>query len=68
MDVYNPASPPQAFDLLSGLRSCAFKYLNADGQWQTVWPAQKVELLPRAVELSITEADGTSVRRVMRVQ
>lgn len=67
-DVYNPASPPMEFALLDGLRACAFKYLNAEGQWQTVWQAQRVILLPRAVELSITEADGTSIRRVLRVQ
>ena len=67
-DVYNPASSSKELALLRGLRSCAFKYLNADGQWQTAWPVQKVNLLPRAVELSITEADGTAVRRVMRVQ
>jgi general secretion pathway protein J len=67
-DVNIPANPPQEFALLGGLRSCAFKYLNAGGQWQTVWQAQTVSPLPRAVELSITEADGTSIRRVLRVQ
>jgi type II secretion system protein J len=67
-DVYNPANPPQEFTLLGGLRSCAFKYLNAEGQWLTAWQAQGASLLPRAVELSITEADGTTIRRVVRVQ
>jgi len=69
-DVNNPANPPQEFALIEGLRTCAFKYLNAGGQWQTVWQAQAqaVNLLPRAVELNITEADGTPIRRVVRVQ
>jgi general secretion pathway protein J len=67
-DVYNPANPPNEFRLLGGLRSCAFKYLDAEGQWQNAWQAQGASLLPRAVELSITEADGVSIRRVLRVQ
>jgi type II secretion system protein J len=67
-DVNNPANPPKEFTLLSGLRSCAFKYLDAAAQWQAVWQAQTVSPLPRAVELSITDADGTSMRRVVRVQ
>jgi len=67
-DVNNPANPPKEFALLDGLRACAFKYLNAGGQWQTIWQAQTASLLPRAVELSITEADGTPIRRVVRVQ
>jgi len=67
-DANNPASPPKEFALLGGLRACAFKYLNAGGQWLTGWQAHTGSLLPRAVELSITEADGTPIRRVVRVQ
>jgi len=67
-DANNPANPPKEFALLGGLRACAFKYLNAGGQWLTGWQAQAGSLLPRAVELVITEADGTPIRRVMAVQ
>lgn len=67
-DVNNPLDTPQEFVLLEGLRACAFKYLNAAGQWQTGWQARTGSLLPRAVELTITEADGTPIRRVMAVQ
>lgn len=67
-DVNSPANAPQEIPLLGGLRSCAFKYLNAGGQWLTGWQGQTGALLPRAVELSIAVADGTPVRRVMGVQ
>ena len=67
-DVNNPANPPKEFTLLGGLRSCAFKYLNAGGQWLSAWHVQTGSLLPRAVELVIAEADGTPIRRVVAVQ
>ena len=67
-DVNNSADTPKEFTLLSGLRSCAFKYLNAGGQWLTGWQPQTGSLLPRAVELAIAEADGTPIRRVVAVQ
>lgn len=67
-DVNNPASTPKEFTLLSGLRSCAFKYLDAGGQWLAVWQAKTGNPFPRAVELTIAEADGTPIRRVLGVQ
>jgi hypothetical protein len=54
--------------LLGGLRACAFKYLSAKGQWLTGWQSQTEGLFPRAVELSIADADGTPIRRVIGVQ
>ncbi len=67
-DVNNPADTPKEFTLLGGLRSCAFKYLNPEGQWLTEWQAQTGSPLPRAVELNIAVADGTPIRRVVAVQ
>jgi general secretion pathway protein J len=67
-DINNPGNTPQEFTLLNGLRSCAFKYLDAGGQWLTVWRAQTGNPFPRAVELTIAEADGTPIRRVLGVQ
>jgi general secretion pathway protein J len=67
-DINNPANTPKEFTLLNGLRSCAFKYLDAGGQWLTGWQAQTANPFPRAVELTIAEADGTPIRRVVGVQ
>lgn len=67
-DVNNPAMTPQEITLLGGLRSCAFKYLSAKGLWLTGWQSQTEGLFPRAVELSIADADGTPIRRVIGVQ
>lgn len=67
-DENNPADLPKESTLLSGLRSCTFKYLNADGQWLSGWQPQPNNLVPRAVELNISDADGTPIRRVMGMQ
>ncbi len=67
-DINNPANAPTEVTLLNGLRSCTFKYLGAGGQWLTGWPAQTRNPFPRAVELTIAEADGTPIRRVVGVQ
>ncbi len=67
-DANNPLAAPQEFTLLDGLRACAFKYLNAGGQWLNVWQAQTGNPLPRAVELTIADAEGTPIRRVLAVQ
>ena len=67
-DINNPAGPPQEFTLLSGLRACALRYMDAEGQWLNGWQAQSGPAFPRAVELTIIEADGTPIRRVMGVQ
>jgi general secretion pathway protein J len=67
-DMNDPAGAPKEFTLLSGLRSCAFRYLNAEGQWLSGWHAEAAGMFPRAVELAIAEADGTPIRRVLGVQ
>ncbi len=67
-DVNNPFDTPQESPLVDGLGSCEFKYMNTGGQWLSVWQAQTGSLLPRAVELNLTESDGTPIRRVFAVQ
>lgn len=67
-DPDNLADAPRESTLLEGLRSCAFRYLDRDGLWRAVWQSQVAQPLPRAVELSLGEADGTLIRRVLRVQ
>ncbi len=67
-DVDNPMLAPRQSVLLDGLSSCAFRYLDAHRQWLPGWQPQAVNPFPSAVELSIGAADGTPIRRVLRVQ
>jgi general secretion pathway protein J len=67
-DINNPFDTPQESILVDGLGSCTFKYMSSGGQWLSVWQAQTGSLLPRAVELNVTESDGTPIRRVFAVQ
>lgn len=67
-DVNNPFDTPQEATLVDGLGSCTFKYMGTGGQWLSVWQAQTGSLLPLAVELNVTESDGTPIRRVFAVQ
>jgi len=67
-DVNNPADTPTEITLLKGLRSCMFKYLSPAGQWLSGWQPQIGIPFPRAVELTIAEADGTPIRRVVGMQ
>jgi general secretion pathway protein J len=67
-DANDPAGVPRDSTLLGGLRSCAFRFLDPNGQWLTGWPASTAHPLPRAIELDIAEANGTPLQRVMRVQ
>ncbi|MGA7179380.1 MAG: type II secretion system minor pseudopilin GspJ [Thiobacillaceae bacterium] len=68
-DVNNPVDTPKETALLGGLRSCAFKYLSAGGQqWLAAWLPQTGISFPPAIELTVIEADGTPIRRVVGVQ
>jgi general secretion pathway protein J len=62
------SATPKRFSLLAGLQACVFKYLNVNGQWLNVWLPQLQYPFPRAVEIDITTADGTPIRRIMGVQ
>ena len=67
-DINNPADPPKETTMLAGLGACAFKYLSVKGEWLSVWQSQTTRPFPSAVELSIAQADGTPIRRVIGVQ
>jgi general secretion pathway protein J len=67
-DADNPLLGPIKITLLEGLSACAFQYMNELGQWLPTWQPQTGKPFPRAVELSIATADGTPIRRVLRVQ
>ncbi len=66
--VADTTQAAKEYGLLQGLRSCAFKYLNKEGQWLPAWLPRVTQPLPRAVELDLVEGDGTELRRVWRVQ
>jgi general secretion pathway protein J len=67
-DVNRPTDAPKEFTLLKGLHSCAFQYMDPHGQWLAMWQPQAAIPFPRAVELTLTEADGAPIRRVVAVQ
>jgi len=67
-DVNDPVAAPKEFVLLDGLRACAFRYLGAGQQWFAAWQDPTGGQLPRAVELTVGEVDGTSIRRVLALQ
>jgi len=67
-DADNPLLAAKPATLLEGLGNCAFRYLDEHGQWLPGWLPQAGKPFPLAVELSLTTADGTPLRRVMRVQ
>lgn len=67
-EVDEVALAPKRSALLEGLSACAFRYLDIAGQWLPAWPPPPSQPLPRAVELTLVETDGTALRRVWRVQ
>lgn len=64
------------YPLLEQVRRLEFRYLDADGQWQSSWPVaaernkiapmqpRQTNVLPRAVELQLELTDGRQLRRV----
>lgn len=64
-----PSEPPLRAPILVGLKSAAFRCMDKQGAWQTLWPANAADTgLPRAVEMIVELASGERIRRVMQVQ
>ncbi|MBI3523655.1 MAG: type II secretion system minor pseudopilin GspJ [Betaproteobacteria bacterium] len=60
-----PSSQPEVYVLLEDVSSLNFRYLDASGQWQDVWPvAGSVEALPRAVAVEMDLGNGVKLHRV----
>ena len=60
-----PNSRPEVYTLLEGVSALRFRYLDAAGAWQEIWPVNgDKEPLPRAVEVNLTLRDGTELHRV----
>lgn len=67
-DTANTVEAPREFVLVANLQTCAFRYMDAAGQWLATWTPSAALPLPRAVELNIVESGGTPLRRLWRVQ
>ena len=59
-----PGSLPQAYPLLEHVSDFRVRHLDAAGNWQERWPISEQEVLPRAVAIEITLAEGAILKRV----
>ncbi|GLK88430.1 type II secretion system protein J [Pseudomonas turukhanskensis] len=66
-------SQPQVQAVLDGVTSFSLRYLDRQGQWQTTWPgtdgteSERLEQLPRAVELVLEHRRYGQLRRLLRL-
>lgn len=66
-------SQPQVQAVLEGVTAFTLRYMDRDGQWQTTWPPsegserERLEQLPRAVELVLEHRRYGAIRRVLRL-
>lgn len=60
-----PSSTADIHPLLKGVKTLRFRYLDAAGNWNDVWPStDKQQVLPRALAVELTLNDGTAMHRV----
>lgn len=59
-----PGSLPRVYPLLENVSALKIRHLDAAGNWQDRWPISDQEVLPRAVTIEITLAEGATLRRV----
>lgn len=65
LDMPLPSAPKTEVLVLDGIRDVRWRFLDADSVWLDRWPiSNEQDSLPRAVELSLSLADGTVLRRV----
>ncbi len=66
-------SLPQVQDALEGVTALRLRYMDASGGWQDSWPAaglpedERLERLPRALELTLEHRRYGELRRVLRL-
>ncbi len=66
-------SQPQVQAVLDGVTSFKLRYMDRQGQWQPSWPpsdgtdSQRLEQLPRALELVLEHRRYGQIRRVLRL-
>jgi general secretion pathway protein J len=60
---------PVRYPLLEGVREFKWRYLDARGNWQTLWPVTSGAAgLPQAAEVSLTLAGGDKLTRIFALQ
>ena len=59
-----PGSLPLAYPLLENVSDFSVRHLDAAGNWQERWPISDQEVLPRAVAIELTLAEGAILKRV----
>lgn len=64
-----PLSVPLRYPLLEGVRDFRLRYLDANGNWLSLWPpAGQVGGLPKALEATVTLSGGEKILRVFALQ
>jgi general secretion pathway protein J len=58
-------SAPVAYALADGVARVSIDYLDRNAAWQPRWPLAGEPALPRALRVTLTLADGTSVDRTL---
>jgi general secretion pathway protein J len=58
-----PDAEPAVFPLIADIASFRLAYLARDGSWHQRWPLLGEDDLPRAVQLTLTLADGARIER-----
>jgi general secretion pathway protein J len=58
-------SAPAAYALADGVARVSIDYLDRNAAWQPRWPLAGEPALPRALRVTLTLADGTSVDRTL---
>ena len=56
---------PARYAVLDGVARMAVRYADDDGAWSDRWAPQDGRMLPRAIAVALTLADGNRVERVM---
>ncbi len=60
---------PIRYTVLEGVREFKWRYLDAEGNWQMLWPvADKTGSLPQAAEVTLTLSDGQTISRIFELQ
>lgn len=62
------SAPPNEAVLLEHVTTLTLRYLNDQGQWQTLWIPKGTAPLPKAVEVVLSLPDQPTLRRIFLVQ
>ncbi|QJR15764.1 type II secretion system minor pseudopilin GspJ [Usitatibacter palustris] len=64
-----PRSEPLAVEILAGVKSLAFRFLDPRGEWRTTWGLPgSADTMPAAVEMTLELASGERIVRLVDLQ